>query len=100
MQAKTEKQTPVVLAVRKFESMPEFAEPAAETGTYLLETNSPETAASCLVGSRVPMAIYRGRKFVASNFALIRARALLAKQPAKVAKKRAAPARRRQGGPR
>ncbi len=100
MQAKTEKKQATVFDVRKFETMPEFAEPAPETGAYLLTTNSPEIAASCLSGSRVPMAIYKGRKFVASNFSLIKLRALQARQPAKVTKKKVAAPRRRQGGPR
>lgn len=98
-----EKKVPAIFDVYKFDTVPEFAEPAPETGKYLLTTNHQGTAVSCLAGSKVPMAVYKGRKFVTSNFALLALRATLAKTtPKPSVKKRVGGTqpRRRQGSAR
>ena len=86
-----------IYTVRSFENVPEFKQSDPDAGTYLLETNDKNIVLSMFNGSQVPMAAYVGQKFLASNFNLLAARALL-KKSKQVVRRQPAPRRRRSQG--
>lgn len=90
---------PTVFDVVAFDTVPPYPQPGRDTGTYLLTTNAKEVGVSCLAGSKQPMAVYVGTRFVASNFALLAMRKFLAAQRP-VAKKMVRTGRPRAGTPR